>query len=1322
MSSEREFPEESEPQRIGHLAEQALSANRPKTWRQHSLTGTDDVGLDIQFQVVQNKEYKYIFRAQLKGSESPSLDSSGEFFSVGLKVRTLNYYEHITEPILLIFCDLSFDPDDPAHCPLYYVWVHDEIQRHRESNRKLINQKTLTIRVPKANLVTRNLDLSFDLERYLRLHSAVILFDQVIGSKLPDANPQQRAELIQQLTTGIAGRSSALIEVLTTSPTTPWPEAPKDSLAGKLSEVVSQLRRGDTKQAKYLLKTMEPMLSNSNALERAEYWNLMGRTSSADLEEQSASTAYKNAYSESPQSKYLVAWVETDLRLWFLTGHGADPAELEARLTLDSPDEVGLRARIQAAAGRFEEAAQTLSAVARKEALANRAIVEVTKQAWPELLATCNEALAENELPEFKKQLFYVLRARAYFHIAIKGVAFDKDHGIPASGPADLDIEALTNAWQDIKEAVALLQSAFWPQNTDILSDIWAATSMMLGKEEESFPLLKEAATARPSMKGLQAALERIAAHCNDFDLALTANALLPDEPEKIFHRIGLLHHARRHQEVVALLEQEIDKLPQDDELFPVCLGTGILAADKILRTDAALRFKTLLGSRPEWGDHVAIVEFARSTIKDPLRRDEALGKFEQAYRLYSNSKVLAVQLLFALDPSESAQARTTIDVASHLQKTQMLTVEGELRVAQAHATLHQWQQLLELADGALRRFGASIRFATIRALALDKQGYSAEALEVLTALISESSHDPIALNTYLDIALRCGLTEEAISLTEGLLGQESDPKKQFRLLTTLFGLIHRDDPYSNRAELVAWRIGELARQDDEAEEGTFLTAFLFATLSEKVDVPEAHAIEVRKRLDAFTKRFPESKIIKGATLPDQPKIGDLERVINEIVGDQTERRAFQTKMEHRLKLGEVPIPYIWRPRRILDSVPDVIALWEISKHSKKDARQFHLTMALADWAAVPRSEMRGHIPLLDLTALLILKDLNLFDVAFEIFPTIAVSQATLLELQRFAMPVTGTPARQQCLDLVAELKARLPNLRQPSNIDSFSESSPDDKLAADEIVALARKGQYMLFSDDAFFRIYANLPAGCPPCMCTLDLLAAADEAGLLQPSQVAEAIGQLCAWNVGLVITERHLLASIPDSITKMRDIREAVDVLRQSKSTNAIFEGIWNVRKDYIEIQKDVSRMVAHLVDNSENRIETVSALVGLWYGKARLRTDIGNISPVKRLAYMLAFTINLVKSRPVDNSSRRMWQILRDVLLLEYGSEMDEQRERQAIELMAETAAELDQKVANQGGEAHLKDLLIAGLTAGTAEHDRFSNAYKKREKELTAKVN
>jgi hypothetical protein len=104
----------------------------------------------------------------------------------------------------------------------------------------------------------------------------------------------------------------------------------------------------------------------------------------------------------------------------------------------------------------------------------------------------------------------------------------------------------------------------------------------------------------------------------------------------------------------------------------------------------------------------------------------------------------------------------------------------------------------------------------------------------------------------------------------------------------------------------------------------------------------------------------------------------------------------WRAKVENQLQRGEIPIPYAWRPRHFLVNVTDLPTLWAIGKRSHHHERKFHLTMASSDWKPVLTAQLTKTIPLLDLITLLLIRDLEILELVFQLFPKIAIGQATL--------------------------------------------------------------------------------------------------------------------------------------------------------------------------------------------------------------------------------------------------------------------------------------------------------------------------------------
>jgi len=1312
MSLEQNYPLESEAQRIGQRAQKCFSTNRPDSWRERPLDGTDDAGFDYQIQIVDSARYIGIFRMQLKGSESPEINATGEFFSISLSRRTLNYYARVTEPILLVFADLSVDLTVTKNCPCFYVWIHDELKRHRESGKDGSDSNTLVVRVPLANRLTEETDLLPTLETNLRLFKAAASLDAMLAEKLPSSDPDGRSQLLENMATGLSGYGSTLLNVVATPATSPWPEAPSDSFAGRLGQVDRHLRIGATEKAGALLDLLALELESATDLEKAEYWYCRGRICSWKGDTAGAANEYARACELSQdQPRYVVAWGEMQLTLHFGPETDGDLGDVKARLVSTDVEVRTLLARVMAAEGDFDGATQVLAKLDRREALPTLGIVASMQGRQGDVVAFCDEGLAQPAVISRHQQLFLILRARAKFTLAMPEDARGAGDYVIASwsGPSVIDTSLLRDSWDDIVQSVASLRESGWPNNLEFVADIWGATALMLGRAGDTIHSAREAAAARPHIEVMQRTLELMAVNVDDYDAALAANARQLRSAEQAFRRIGILHQARAHPQCLAAVEEGLDNLPQDHELYAVSVALGVLSADRLYQTDRADVLVARLKARPEWEGHFAILKYFRATASDVLRRDAALAELIADYTRLGRPKAVALQLFHVLDASDAEQAKLCVEVAEHIREFQQLPIDGEFQLAQAHVTLTDWSALLSVANRAIAKFDHVGRFFAIRALALDKLGLSPDALTELRRLLDAGVSDQLATDTYVNIVTRSGFTDEALQLAERLLGQETNKARRLDCLQLLFNLLQAKEPGSKRSIDVAWAVD----QSDELAEGQFLATFLAATARLDKRGDDARAEEFWKRVERFVTRWPESRILRRGSIPENATPAEMMKLFRQVLGDTQQTTPERLKLSRQLSRGEVPVPYSWRPRMVLPNILDVGQLWDIGKRSNRDAHQYHLAMVVGAWVERPFSDRPVGLPLLDITALFVIQDLGLFDTLFAVFPTIAVSQALLLDIRERASPLVGSWAQPQYASLVEELRNRFEYIQQPVSNLPATEAGPKSHLLSDDMRLLVDNERYFAYSDDAALRMYVS-NSDDPACgMCTLDLLRFADDLGLLSAQEVGEKIGLLCTWNVGLAVTQRYLLASLPSEIGTAQDTARAVDIIRSSPTCSAIFEGIWSVRKPFAEMVRHVSSMMASLVSDERNELRTVAAIFGVWHLKAKLRTDIGESKPIERTALVvsLASMQVSVQSKVI---LKRLWDVFRYIVELEYGDRMDEAKERDAIATMAEYCAQLDSAAWNATVTKRYGDAMRKGLEEGTADFDRFGSAYEKVE--------
>lgn len=992
------------------------------------------------------------------------------------------------------------------------------------------------------------------------------------------------------------------------------------------------------------------------------------------------------------------------MRLRYHFDGSNDFTDVVAKLPGNHPSILGIKARLLAVENKYEESIALLNTFSGVESLSARAIVETMNSKSVEALQACMEGLAIEDVSDSSRLLFTLLKARARFALAIgKSGAPMLGEILPPTGLPGMDIDLLRQAWQDIQEAVELFQDGGWTNNVEFIADIWAATASMIGKQGEVLPLIVDAARVRPHLEGLQTLAETIAAQCGEFETALEINTRTADSDTKWLRRTVYLHELNRHRDCVNLFEKHVAHLDKNHPLFGTVLPMAILSAKKIAKIDLARFWSAIFDSDPKLAPYKAVSEYLSAIDANNLKKSEALRELEAQYRVFGKTKSIALLLFMELDPTDAAQAATCIDVANDLRTFSILPGGAAVHLGMALVTTKRWNELLDLCHESGSQFEGITRLTAFEGLALDRLGRTDDARRLLERMINGGKSDSVALKTYVNIMVRGGFIEDAIQTAERIFELVSDDTQKRECVRLLFNLEQTANPTSPRLLELAMRMGELVDHSIEEQEGVYLMMMLAGTLSGNV-VPTPEQIQTfHARSNAFFQNFPKSKILMKAEISNDATPEQLLKSIRDVVGLDDERMAFYAKLENQLQAGTIPFPYAWRPRHALRNIHDVVHLWEITKQSGADDRKYHLQMMPSGWMPKSATQTRTLIPLFDLTSLLVISDLDLFDNLFTFFQKIAISKGTLIELSKLAQPFSGSLYISKCKKLQDRLKKHYGQILQPD----AEPSEVNEKClfpSSEEIKYLCSTNEFTLYSDDLIFRLYCCGDDINAQGICTGDLLNGLEEIGVLTTVEVAEKLATLCAWHVGLVIYFKYQLAIVPDALGAVGSVVEGVDLLQNSPSFMSMATAMWDFRSELISGISHAGSVLKAMIEDADLSTTAIASFLGVWYVKTKLRSDAPH-PPIHILTKIVQFAAAL-NPQMNQNSAQRLWSVFLSLVEFEYGERMDEQKEREAIQLMAQQCANLDVEIKNYQGSA-LSERLAIGLTAGTANADLFS---------------
>jgi hypothetical protein len=1240
MSESGRLPTSSDAQNIGARADKCFGALCPESWRPESLGGTGDFGIDYLVQVFENNQASDTFKVQLKGTTVPKLNAQGTHFSIQLKASTIRYYARFTESILLVLCDLSANVV-AIKCPLYYVWIHDELRRINIRDLP-DDQLFVNLRVPKSNSLNGETDLSTDLAQFRALTSIGPSLNMALETRAPTLDPEARAALLGKLPRGFSIRGIALIESLAEEAATVWPDRPPGSMAWLLFEAERHLNRGGIVEAHHALSAAAEQLNAAVPLEIAEYWHISGRMHLLEMYQEEACAAFENAVAAQPNHpKYVSSWAETRMGIDFSEDGPNDFSAIYAALTSSAPAVLSIKARALAAERKYDEAFALLKTFFGPEHLSAKAIVHTVRSESVEAIEICDAGLALPGLKDAMKLLFVILKARAQFNLAVGITADTANEGImlPFAGTPDMDLELLAMSWDGSMTALQGLRAAGWPMNVDSISDLVCAMASIFGKEAEALAMLVDAAEKRPTLPVLQASVESLAAQTGDFALAIRANSRQHQTSTTRLRKVTILHMAKNDAECVAFFEENLPSFDRSEPTFGEALALAITSAHKLVRGDLTRDWLAIMDGHTELATRRSILNYFIKVSENQSNREEALEALLADFEHFSKPFAIAVHLFFALNPMDTREAERLIEAAEVLMADRLIPLDAVLQLGQALGTLERWPELINLVKSAQRRNSGDKMLRAVEALSLDRLGRTAEARTLLSALISEGVTEPFILYTHIDIATRCGFLDEAIRAVEMLVSTAAESEQKLHHLRVLHSLIRAKDPTDSRARDIAWRIGDLTDPLDEMREGAFLSMLMTSKARGADDASKVDKFQ--RRLKTYNANFPRSPILRAATIPDKATPEELLSILKKLVGDTPEKIEARRARED-LVLEKKHIPFAWRPRTFVSDARDLPQLWQMAKEAKGREPKLTLKMAFGEWSAHSWEQIRNQVPLMDFVALLITHDLGLLELLFQLFPKIAIPQEVLRELGSMTAPMTDSFAREKCIAIQNTLQKNFEKILQPRVGESEFTAGNVDMRDSEELKFLSRQPSFLLYSDDALFRIFCAENDPSFMGICTLDILYAMESQLLLNETEAAEKVGQLCIWGVGVAILPSWQLASLPSSLNQVGNIFEGVETIRSSPTCIAMFNGMWDhPQLNYQDMQAHAGHLLSTMLADVSRTTTSIASLMAIWCEKTK---GLAGIPPddLTKLASLARQTI-FCQDKVTDVFSARLWEV-------------------------------------------------------------------------------
>lgn len=1274
MSSEN-LPQEGDSQEIGHHAIDTFNSNRPASWRVDFLDSDKDVGIDGQVQVVENGKYQRFFHVQIKGSrsrrrdgKSEKLNVSGDYYSVTLEDKTINYYSKVGTPIMLVFADLA--PGlDARDCPAYYLWIHELVDRQLNTTNKS-KRKSHTFQVPVSQKLTRDLDIT----GYLASRTDSLRIGRELYQSIAE-HADRPEEAASRIAERFAASKLVVDSLVVEEAENPWVDAPAGTLARNLQRTMGYLESHNVDLAVRELSTIEDKISAGTNHERAEFNYQRGLAQEIPGDYKGAEAFHAEAYKLMPAvHKYLIALLECRIGLG-INGEAEYEDMLNSIQGKEGPRWRRLRAKIMAILKREKDAIAEIGADESAAGLTTKSLILFLCRNTEGCSVICNDAIQRGVGNAHQKLILRMTRVRLGFESGFPQ-AYSREL-IPYCGLDEMNIAIMQQVWEDIEECWRLAHEMNYPREVELLVDITAILGGFLGQERKHYDHLKRSADHHIHRSTIQEVVLQFAQFIQDDDRVRLQLDRVTDENTRSFHYSMMLFRVgEKLKALTEVLRLSEGLAPEEIEAFLPAFERAAICADESAKSEEREILLDVIKKAPGWGEKAPVFNYSFKVNANELYRTEGLKELYRLFREGNQSRELSERLFAELGIDRKEDCEALIDVSGGLRACRALSRRETLKLCHAYASIGRWKGVLNCSREGMKRFGGDSGFHAVQAWAYDGLGDTPRALELVEQALAEEEADLGAFELYVEIAVRCGLLEKAKGAIEELLSRAKSQKRKCRYQMTLLKIEMAIDPASPRLWEYWKRVGPLTDREDEVEEGTFLLMLLQVSSYCNEDTSEEFKLEVQDRMRAYFERFPESKVFRQVMIPDHLEGEQLLDYLDRIAGSSRERRQEERELADRFHGGQLRLPYSLRPF-IFREIQDLILLFYLTKHKRKGDRVSELCLGSVGAEVGKIQALKTKPPLVDEVTLLVLSELGMVGKLFDIFPRVFISRGTLRRLVYFSQCQYTSLSYERARKLRDELSGFMGSIHQipdppHGGDDVLSELEHLQKVLGD--IGLA------LYCDDLITRQLLLGEAHLTECFTTVDFIRFLRDSGRLEEREATEKLAELCGWNVSGIPLAYHEILSVMVGEGLAGSSLKEID---SNFMVNNMLELVWDVRQDYSFCLRNFVGLAGYVLCAScvNMSIAMRTSVVALLWNKWALRMMVFSHGEPNRVSYYLRalieialYTVQLKGDEWVSlDTAGPIWKSCQDARERAVGNEMTMESERTFIYSVGSTAS-------------------------------------------------
>lgn len=1290
-------PKYSTSQFIGHLGSKVFFGGCPDNWfTEGTPQQGGDFGFDASMWLGALGQIAGRFSVQIKAGAGVTISGGDSpYIAVELTPQVCNLYLQDGNPVLLAFVVLKSQTSSES-AEMYYVWIKDELRKRLGSRAQFdeSDPENMTIQVPLSNAITKQLDITEYLKEYWDFNRVAAL--------LKGPNRTAVLRTISALTpSGAVGLAKSEPNVLSRwlsnesmAGDNLWPVPKQGTTVATLRQLSDQITHGNLVEADRLVSKLQQIeLDDADA---SELKFQEGRRSLLENDIETTFSKFSAATVAQPSiARYYAAQLEAGVmrHLGDISGIGAD---LLARAK-DFPADTGVQfqlARIAALGNEYERAQGIIDGIEGPTKEKAKILHFLIRGDLASAGVAAAEALTRDHNPQ-DRFFLNALRLRISLNVVL-----GTDEEIPIGGKPGLSTVDAIALRDQTKEFLRTAQNSGWPSNSELALDCAAASCAIFGFDQEIMELIYDFSKRRPALAPAKETLVQIAMLGGEPDVAIRALKEIPNPSDADLSRLALLlNQADKHSEAMAVALRLLDC--EHSASTDAAVAMGAISAYRLGSTVEETKLCEFLFQ----GEQAiqSLYRFISQSIKAPNARDEHLNELWKEAK-ESGDELLYSNLMLYLSPDRNQDLERIIEATASIAQRRGLT---QLEASKRTATLlrlERFDELIAFTDRVEALYPTDENIGLAKAIVLDKIGQTPAALEVLRKFESSGRSD--LLNAHTQLLLRTGDVDAAIGLVKQALSVSSERKDRFyysRILATIYSRIDRQ----RYLESVV-RLGQVVDQEVEEEEGVFLVHFLMATSGADLEVGQAEAADFQRRAKKFSAKFPESGFFRIGTIPEQASgnelIAHMQRlagITEEVVQAQLKARVFGERSG-----SHVPFPY--RPRAYAPYASNIVDLLGVAIYGGHRGESSRIIAGDSEFS----QRQFKKPPILDLTTVFALVELDIFDKLFSIWTGIAIPKESLAYFADLLFEPLP-PGNRGRLQAVADaLKKNSAKIVQPGLPLGSEPGYPVGELATIRAEISAYRYEYLTI-DLASAVTVARNSGLVGNCRTLWDLIHTGELKGAITGTEASLIRLRVASWNSLGVPLEKQ---DIGNAALGAADL----DPSDRGPSERAVVSFV--AAKPLASLIDDIASVIVELAQTPKlGEVPAASWVLRILYRELVLMAAAGFTGNSDNLtAHLAVMSVkHALQVRAPTNAMQRIWRVL-DEIRCEFGGTTDKD---QFYNLLGTTAANLFDKIVKKHGiaaiavEADFRELLFSMTSAGTQDRGSLEKGYFERTTQL-----